>query len=96
MAYTWDSANKKKVYAGKYRGVNLEGHGYYGSNDAGNKRYAGGGGEPVKREFQGSKIKEYTFFNPLYGTHTIPAKSFAEALRIANSLGFTRSDYKKR
>lgn len=94
--YGWDKVNKKKVYMGKYSGPNLVGRGYYGNDEAGNNRYAGGGGEPDKRGFVGSDTKEYPFFNPKYGTRIITAQSFPEALRKAKSLGFTRNDYKKR
>lgn len=94
--YGWDSVNKKKVYMGKYSGQNLVGRGYYGNDEAGNKRYAGGGGEPTKREFIGSNTQEYTFTDLTHGTHTIVAQSYTEALRIAESMGYTQGDYKKR
>lgn len=94
--YGWDAVNKKKVYLGKYPEANPRGQGYFGNNEAGNKRYEGGGGKPTKREFIGSGITEYTFENTWHGTHTIPAHNFTEALRIAESMGYTRGDYKRR
>ena len=50
----------KRRIGGKYVRV-TDADGYFGRNDAGNRRYKGGGGEPIKREFIGSKTKEYTF-----------------------------------
>ena len=94
--YGWDGVNHKKEYKGKYPDANPRGQGYFGRNDAGNRRYKGGGGEPVKREFIGSKTKEYTFSDTIHGTHTITAQSYEEALRIAESMGYTRGDYRKR
>lgn len=94
--YTWDSVNKKKVYMGKYSSANPSGSGYYGNNEAGNKRYKQGGGEPTKRYFIGSQSKEYTFSDVEHGTHTFTATSFSEALRQAESMGYTRGDYEKR
>lgn len=85
----------KRRIGGKYVRV-TDADGYFGKNDAGNKRYKGGGGEPEKREFIGSNTKEYTFSDTIHGTHTITAQSYEEALRIAESMGYTRGDYRKR
>lgn len=95
-AYGWDNVNQKKRYMGKYPEVNPSGQGYYGSNDAGVKRKFVGAEAGTKREFIGSRTTEYTFYNEAHGTHTIAAESYEEALRIAESLGYTRGDYRKR
>lgn len=94
--YGYDSVNKKKVYMGKYSEINPRGQGYYGLNSAGNKQDFAPKEAGVKREFIGSKSQEYTFSDRVHGTHTITAESYEEALRIAESLGYTASDYKKR
>ena len=94
--YGWDSNNKKKVYLGKYPEVNPRGQGYYGVNTAGNKQVFNPKDAGVRREFIGSATKEYTFADRIHGTHTITAESYEEALRIAKSMGYTASDYKKR
>lgn len=49
-----------------------------------------------KREFHGSASRQYTFSDMEHGTHTIAAETFTDALRIAEAMGFTRADYKKR
>ena len=94
--YEWDSENKKKRYAGKYPDANPRGRGYFKRNDAGDKQEFKPKDSGTKVGFKGSNTKEYTFSNPKYGTHTITAQSFPEALRKAKTLGFVRSDYKKR
>lgn len=94
--YEWDRINQKKVYKGKYAGVSLDGSGHFDGNDAGTKHELTPGAGGNKREFEGSRTKEYTFSDTEHGTHTITATSYPEALRIAESLGFTRGDYKKR
>ena len=94
--YGWDSANKKKRYMGKYSSVNPEGQGYFGRNTAGNPQHFEDNTAGTKREFIGSTTKEYTFSDQVHGTHTIAANSYEEALRIAESMGFTRGDYRKR
>lgn len=85
----------KRRIGGKYVRIR-DANGYYGNNDAGNKQEKGVGGTPDKRAFKGSGIQEFVFTNTLHGTHTIPAHSFTEALRIAESLGYTRADYKRK
>ena len=85
----------KRQIGGKWVRVN-DATGYFGRNDAGNKREIGQNDAGIKREFVGSKTKEYTFSDTIHGTHTITANSYQEALRIAESMGYTRSDYKKR
>lgn len=95
-AYDWDSVNQKKRYMGKYSEVNPGGQGYYGRNNAGTIQRFVGAEAGTKREFIGSRTIEYTFYNEAHGTHTITAESYEEALRIAESLGYTRSDYRKR
>ena len=94
--YGWDSANKKKEYRGKYPDANPRGQGYFGKNDAGQRQefVPKDWGTPVG--FIGSNTKEYTFSDRVHGTHTITAESYEEALRIAESMGFTRSDYKRK
>lgn len=94
--YGWDSTNQKKRYMGKYSEANPRGQGYFGNNEAGNSQSFASKTYGVKREFVGSKTKEYTFSDPEHGTHTITAESYQEALRIAESMGYTRGDYKKR
>lgn len=94
--YGWDSTNKKKRYMGKYPSANSKGSGYFGRNDAG--QYP----DFVPKDwgtdvgFVGSRTQEYTFSDVEHGTHTITAESYDEALRIAESMGYTRGDYKKR
>ena len=94
--YGWDSVNHKKVYRGKYPDANLRGQGYFGRNEAGNlqgfvpKDY----GQAVG--FVGSDTAEYTFFDPQHGTHTFTASSYEDALRMAESMGYTESDYESR
>ena len=85
-----------KGYRGGKRAASLRGSGYYGNDEAGNKRYVGGSGKPTKREFVGSQSREYTFSDNVHGTRTITARSYWEAVRIAQSLGYKASDYKKR
>lgn len=80
---------------GKYANQ-LYGNGYFGRNDAGTPRGIGLPGMPTKREFEGSKLTEFTFSDKLHGTHTIVAETYDEALRIAETLGFTKQDYKEK
>lgn len=40
--------------------------------------------------------QEYTFSDTIHGTHTFTASSYPDALRQAESMGYTASDYKKR
>lgn len=72
------------------------GRGYFGVNDAGIPREPGTGGDPIKREFIGSNLQEYTFSDPVHGTHTFVVSSYEEALRLAKLFGFTYKDYKRR
>lgn len=85
----------KRKIGGKWVRVN-DATGYFGRNDAGDKPEfkPKDWGDDVG--FVGSKTKEYTFSDTIHGTHTITANSYQEALRIAESMGYTRSDYKKR
>lgn len=85
----------KRRIGGKYMRV-ADASGYYGNNTAGQKQEFVGASAGVKREFVGARTKEYTFSDTMHGTHTITAESYEDALRIAESLGYTRSDYKKR
>lgn len=85
-----------KLHRGGKYANDLYGRGYFGSNDAGTPRGPGPGGEPTKREFVGSRMREFTFSDEIHGTHTIVALSYEEAIRIAESLGFTKNDYKKK
>lgn len=94
--YGWDSPNQKKRYMGKYSSANPEGSGYFGRNDAGQRQNFVPKDWGTDVGFVGSNTQEYTFSDELHGTHTITAESFPEALRIAESMGFTRGDYKKR
>lgn len=80
---------------GKYSAT-IRGQGYFGRNVAGNPQFIGNKDAGIKREFVGSNTKEYTFSDVEHGTHTITAESYDEALRIAESMGYTRGDYKKR
>lgn len=94
--YGWDSVNKKKEYRGKYSDANPRGQVYFGKDDAGQRP------EFVPKDwgtsvgFVGSTTREYTFSDRVHGTHTITAESYEEALRIAESMGFTQSDYKRK
>ena len=85
----------KRRIGGKYVRV-LNANGYSGSADAGTKHELTPKDAGDKREFVGSKSREFTFSDTVHGTHTITAESFEEALRIAESMGFTIADYKKR
>lgn len=80
---------------GKYSAT-VRGQGYFGNDDAGNRKDFTAKQYGTKREFIGSKTKEYTFSDLIHGTQTITATSYQEALRIAMSRGYTRGDYKKR
>lgn len=92
--YGWDSTNAKKRYMGKYPDANPRASGYFGRNDAGDHP------EFVPKDwgdsvgFVGSDTTEYTFSDRVHGTRTITAESFREALRVAESLGYTQSDYR--
>jgi len=86
----------KGKYRGKYPNANPRGQGYFGRNDAGNPQFIGDRAGGIKREFVGSNTKEYTFSDKQHGTHTITASSYEEALRVAESMGYTASDYRKR
>lgn len=86
----------KGKYGGKYPLVNKRGSGYYGKNTAGDTP------EFVPKDwgtavgFVGSDTKEYVFSDRVRGTRTITAESYEDALRLAQSLGYKASDYKKR
>lgn len=80
---------------GKYSAT-VRGQGYFGNDNAGNRLAFTPKDWGTEREFIGSQAKEYTFSDPTHGTHTITAESYQEALRIAESMGYTRGDYKKR
>lgn len=80
---------------GKYSAT-VRGQGYFGNNTAGNRLDFVPKTWGVDRKFIGSESKEYTFSDSTHGTHTITAESYQEALRIAESMGYTRGDYKKR
>lgn len=86
----------KGKYRGKYPDANPRGQGYFGRNDARNPQFIGNGAGGIKREFVASNTKEYTFSDKQHGTHTITASSYEEALRVAESMGYTASDYRKR
>ena len=94
--YGWDSVNRKKRYMGKYPEVNPQGQGYYGNNEAGNPQEFTEKNWGTQREFVGSRTQEYTFSNTEHGTHTFTAIRYEDALRMAESMGYTRSDYKPR
>lgn len=50
-----------------------------------------------KREFKGSRLKEYSFKDPKTGTtRIIKSSSYNSALREAKSLGYSRNDYVKK
>ena len=85
----------KRKIGGKYERV-TDAIGYYGRNEAGNPQFIGSNEAGIQREFIGSRTKEYTFSDTEHGTHTITADSYEEALRIAESMGYTRGDYRKR
>lgn len=85
----------KRRIGGKYIRV-IDATGYYGRNDAGTKHALKPNEAGNKREFVGSRSREFTFSDLIHGTHTITAETFEEALRIAESMGFTQADYKKR
>ena len=93
--YGWDSEHHKKVYRGKYPSAN-SGTGYYGNNDAGQRQEFTPKKWGTNREFIGSRSKEYTFSDTQHGTHTFSAVSYRDALRQAESMGYTASDYKRR
>lgn len=83
-----------KVRRGGKHANQLYGNGYFGRNDAGTAREKGQPGAPTnKREFEGSRLTEFTFSDKIHGTRTIVAKTYEEALRIAETLGFSKQDY---
>lgn len=86
----------KKVSRGGKYSHHLLASGYFGKNNAGVFRDMEPGGQPTKREFIGSPSQEYVFSDEEHGTRIIVARSYEEALRIAESLGFKRRHYKKR
>lgn len=92
--YGWDSVNKKKRYMGKYSSANLEGSGYFGRNDVGQRPDFAPKDWGTNVGFVGSRTQEYTFSDTEHGTHTVAASSKEEALRIAESMGYTAGDYK--
>lgn len=94
--YGWDSDNQKKRYMGKYPDANPRASGYFGRNTAGDLREFVPKDAGIKREFIGSDSIEYDFSDRVHGTRTITADSFEDALRQAESLGYTRSDYRPR
>lgn len=79
--YYYYTLNGKKTYGGK-RSERL-GDGYYGKNDAGDKRH-----------FKGNESEKYTFSNTKLGPHTFTARSYEDALRQAKALGYSSKDYK--
>lgn len=81
---------------GKYPEVNPHGQGYYGNNEAGNPQEFTEKNWGTQREFVSSRTQEYTFSNTEHGTHTFTAIRYEDALRMAESMGYTRSDYKPR
>lgn len=83
----------KERRGGKYP-IQAQTNGYYGNNDAGNKHELVEKEWGTPREFVGSKTQTYTFSDKEHGTHTITAESYEEALRIAESMGYTRGDYR--
>lgn len=85
----------KERIGGKYVRI-TDANGYYGRNDAGTPMSANPNDAGDKRKKGKPLINQYTFSDTAHGTHTIPAHNFTEALRIAESMGFTRNDYKKR
>lgn len=93
--YEWDRNNRKKVYGGKYR-IGDRNTGYYGNNDAGDKQQFEPKTYGDEREFKGSLMKNYPFYNQLKGPRTIVARSYEEALRQAKILGYSAADYKRR
>ena len=81
---------------GKYGRVDSEQLRRPDEYDAGRRREAESDTAGQRRKFKGSKINEYTFSDTIHGTHTISARTFAEALRIAKLMGFTKGDYKRK
>lgn len=94
--YGWNSANKKKVYMGKYPGINPNGQNYFRREDNQAELDSATGNKDRDLESKKSGAQEYTFSNTIQGTHTITAESYEEALLIAKSMGYTSGDYKKR
>ena len=80
---------------GKYADRLVNADGYYGRYDAGSLQNFVEKEAGTKREFIGSDVHEYTFYSETKGTLTITAKSFEEALRIANIRGYKRKNYKE-
>lgn len=96
MATQWDSVNKKKIYGGKYSQGTQRGQGYFGRDTAGVQQEFTPKERGTEREFVGSRTQEYTFSDTEHGTHTFTAVSYEEALRMAESEGYTASDYRRR
>lgn len=86
----------KGKYRGKYPDANPRGQGYFGRNDAGNDQDFVPKDWGTDVGFVGSRTQEYTFSDTQHGTHTFTATSYEDALRMAESMGYTASDYRKR
>ena len=93
--YGWDSVNKKKVYMGKYSGVNLVSRVYFGNNDAGDPRF-GKSNTAGQTMHIGTGVNEYTFYKKGRGYLTVHADSFEEAWKQAKLLGYNKRNYVKR
>lgn len=85
-----------KMHRGGKYANQLYADGYFGRHDAGQPKGPGQPGTPTKREFIGSNLKEFVFSDDIHGTRTIVAETYEDALRIAETLGFTKADYRKR
>lgn len=93
--YGWDGEHHKKVYRGKYPSANPSASQFENNDIESHTKFI-----PKKfgidREFIGSRSKEYTFSDTQHGTHTFSAVSYRDALRQAEAMGYTASDYKRR
>ena len=94
--YGWNSANHKKEYRGKYPDANPRGQGYFGRNNVVDDQDFVPKGWGTDISSVGSKTQEYPFSDTEHGTHTFTATSYKEALRMAEAMGYTASDYKRR
>lgn len=81
---------------GGKHGEGTSGRGDFGKDTAGQKHQLTEKTWGTAREFVGSGDKEYTFYSEQFGTLTVSANSYWEALRIARSRGYSRKHYRRR
>lgn len=86
----------KGKLGGRYERVSSGRRRHLDEDEAGRVRRANPDIAGQRRDFVGSASRQYTFSDTVHGTHTFTAETYADALRIAESMGYTRADYRKR